>query len=134
MAITSGVSAGVAREDQVTALIEHGEAPLRPDPLHAEQVGDELHLVFHAFEPHEGVELGEQLVDRARRGVLAVGITAGAGATAEDPVAVTGRWDASIASIAPSSMPRNRSIVSSSESEVWRSMAATANVSSTAAS
>ncbi len=62
--------ARVAGEHEVPALVEHGQVALAADLLDAEQVRDEVDLVLDAVEADEGVELGQQLVERAGRGQL----------------------------------------------------------------
>ena len=57
--------AGVAGEDQVAALVGDRQAPLQPDLLDAQQVGDEAHLALDRVQADEGVELGQQVLDLA---------------------------------------------------------------------
>ena len=57
----------VAGEHEMARLVEDREPPLGPQQLDAGEVGDELHLGLDAVEPDQGVELGEDLVDRTGR-------------------------------------------------------------------
>src|SRR5829696_7899946 len=63
--------AGVPEEDEVLCRRDLRKARLLPPRLHAQERDERAHLLLHRVEAGEGVELREQLLQRARRLLLA---------------------------------------------------------------
>ena len=59
--------AGIAREHEVVAGLQRRQLPLGAQLLDAQQAGQATDVGLHGVEADEVVELGEQLLDRARR-------------------------------------------------------------------
>jgi hypothetical protein len=53
----------------VAAGLGHRQAPFAAELLHPQEVGDQLHLLLDRRQAHQGVELGQQLLERPGRGL-----------------------------------------------------------------
>ena len=125
--------AGVAGEHQVPALVEDGQVALAADLLDPQQVRHEVDLVLDAVEADEGVELGQQLVERAGgRQLLGRGRRRLGRRSAAAPAPSLGRWRDGparrrrrAAATAACTVARNVSMAASSVRDGSRSSAAT---------